>query len=108
MLVVEANDDVGGLTITEEITRPGFRNDLHAFGYQFANLSPAPAELDLERNGLELLTPPIAFAHAFTDGVTAQMHAADLEQTCASIAAISAHDAAVPACRSCPAATPRA
>jgi hypothetical protein len=25
----------------------GFRNDLHAFGYQFANLSPVPQELGL-------------------------------------------------------------
>ena len=94
VLVVEANDDVGGLTITQEITRAGFHSDLHAFGYQFANLSPAPRELDLERHGLELLTPPIAFAHAFTDGATVQMHAADLEATCASIGRLSARDAA--------------
>jgi phytoene dehydrogenase-like protein len=93
VLVVEANDDVGGLTITEEITRAGLHSDLHAFGYQFANLCPAPAELGLERHGLELLTPPVAFAHAFTDGATVQLHAAELDETCASIGAISAHDA---------------
>ena len=93
MLVLEANDDIGGLTITQEITRPGFHNDLHAFGYQFANLSPAPAELDLAGHGLELLTPEVAFAHAFADGATVHMHT-DLEQTCASIGAQSSHDAA--------------
>jgi phytoene dehydrogenase-like protein len=93
VLVLEANDDIGGLTITHEITRPGFHSDVHAFGYQFANLSPAPEELALAQHGLELLTPAVPFAHAFRDGRTVHMHV-DLEQTCASIGTRSAHDAA--------------
>jgi beta-carotene ketolase (CrtO type) len=93
VLVLEANESIGGLTITREITLPGFHSDLHAFGYQFANLSYAPDELALNRYGLELLTPEIAFAHAFPDGRRAHMYT-DLEQTCASIAAHSTHDAA--------------
>src|SRR5215469_16995934 len=92
VLVLEANEDIGGLTITKEITLPGFHSDLHAFGYQFANLSPAPHELELDRHGLELLAPEISFAHAFPDGRTVRMYT-DLEQTCASIAAFSTHDA---------------
>ncbi len=90
--VVEANDDVGGLTVTQEITGPGYHSDLHAFGYQFASLSPAPDELDLRAHGLELLHPDVAFAHAFPDGQSVLMHA-DLEQTCASIARHSVRDA---------------
>jgi phytoene dehydrogenase-like protein len=92
VLVLEANEDIGGLTITREITLPGFHSDLHAFGYQFANLSFAPDELGLDRYGLELLTPEITFAHAFSDGRTVHMHT-NLEQTCASIASHSTHDA---------------
>jgi len=69
VLVLEANENIGGLTITEEITLPNFHSDLHAFGYQFANLSPAPEEL-----GLELLRPEISFAHAFPDGRTVRMY----------------------------------
>ena len=92
VLVLEANENIGGLTITEEITLPNFHSDLHAFGYQFANLSPAPEELGLDRYGLELLTPEISFAHAFPDGRTVRMYK-DLEKTCASIAAHSTHDA---------------
>ena len=53
VLVLEANENIGGLTITQEITLPNFHSDLHAFGYQFANLSPAPHELELDRYGLE-------------------------------------------------------
>jgi phytoene dehydrogenase-like protein len=92
VLVLEANENIGGLTVTEEITLPDFHSDLHAFGYQFANLSPAPRELGLDRYGLELLTPEVSFAHAFPDGQTVRMHK-DLEQTCASIAAHSINDA---------------
>ena len=40
-LVLEQYHTVGGMTITEEITLPGFRSDIHAFGYQLANLSPS-------------------------------------------------------------------
>jgi phytoene dehydrogenase-like protein len=92
VLVLEANDEIGGLTVTQEITRPGFHSDLHAFGYQFASLSPAPAELDLVAHGLELLHPDVAFANAFPDGSSIRMHA-DVEQTCASIAAVAPADA---------------
>ncbi len=93
VLVLEANANIGGLTITREITMPGFHSDLHAFGYQFANLSSAPDELALNGYGLELLTPEISFSHAFPDGRSVQMYT-DLERTCASIAAHSTHDAA--------------
>lgn len=92
VLVLEANENIGGLTVTSEITLPGFHSDLHAFGYQFANLSSAPDELDLNRYGLELLKPEISFAHAFPDGRTVHMYT-DPEKTCASIAAHSTHDA---------------
>jgi beta-carotene ketolase (CrtO type) len=80
------------LTITQEITLPDFHSDLHAFGYQFANLSPAPDELGLDRYSLELLTPEISFAHAFPDGRTVRMYE-DLEKTCESIGAHSTRDA---------------
>jgi phytoene dehydrogenase-like protein len=92
VLVLEANDEIGGLTVTQEITDSGFHSDLHAFGYQFASLSPAPAELDLASHGLRLLHPDIAFANAFPDGRSILMHT-DLDDTCASIAAVSPADA---------------
>lgn len=39
VLVIEQYNSLGGMTITEEVTLPGFRSDVHAFGYQLANLS---------------------------------------------------------------------
>ena len=57
VLVLEAYERLGGMTLTEELTLPGFRSDVHASGYQLANLSPVPAELDLVHHGHELVAP---------------------------------------------------
>jgi phytoene dehydrogenase-like protein len=67
VLVLERYHDVGGMTLTEELTLPGFRSDVHASGYQLANLSPVPRELELEKHGLELIEPDIVYAHTFPD-----------------------------------------
>src|SRR5918912_4520181 len=68
VLVVERYHDIGGMTLTEELTLPGFKSDVHASGYQLANLSPVPRELELANYGLELIEPDIVYAHAFPDG----------------------------------------
>ena len=39
VLVLERYHEVGGMTLTEELTLPGFRSDVHASGYQLANLA---------------------------------------------------------------------
>jgi phytoene dehydrogenase-like protein len=56
-LVLDQYHTVGGMATTEELTLPGFWSDVHAFGFQFANLSPVPAELGLADFGLELIRP---------------------------------------------------
>ena len=91
VLVLEQYHTVGGMTITEEITLPGFHSDLHAFGYQFGNLSPAPADLDLASFGFELLYPDPNFSQAFPDGGLVTMYR-DLEKTITSISRYSAKD----------------
>jgi beta-carotene ketolase (CrtO type) len=64
-LVLDQYHSIGGMTITEEITLPGFKSDIHAFGYQLANLSPVPYELGLDRYGFELIRPEISYSHIF-------------------------------------------
>jgi beta-carotene ketolase (CrtO type) len=71
---------------------PRFKSDLHAFGYQFANLSPAPRELDLARYGFALLRPDPSYSHVFPDGGFISV-CTDIEQTCATIARYSRRDA---------------
>ena len=91
VLVLEQYRQVGGMTLTEEITLPGFRSDLHAFGYQLANLSPVPRELDLARFGFELIRPAINYSHAFPDGGLIS-NFRDVDQTVASISRYSRKD----------------
>jgi beta-carotene ketolase (CrtO type) len=91
VLVLEQSHTVGGMTVTEEITLPGFHSDLHAFGYQFGNLSPAPSELDLANFGFELLYPDPNFSQVFPDGGRVTMYR-DLDETIASISQYSEKD----------------
>lgn len=93
VLVLEQHASVGGMTNTEELTLPGFWSDTHAFGYQLANVSPAPRELGLAHHGFELIHPAIAFAHVFPDGTALSLFR-DLDRSCASLEARSARDAA--------------
>src|SRR5215475_12604450 len=91
VLVLEQYGKVGGMTITEEETLPGFWSDIHASGYQLANLSPVPHELGL-LNRYELIEPEIPFSHAFPDGDVISVHR-DVEKTVAAIARYSQKDA---------------
>src|SRR5215468_4372063 len=91
VLVLEQYRTVGGMTITEEETLPGFWSDIHASGYQLANLSPVPHELGL-LDRYELIEPEIPFSHAFPDGNIISVDR-DIEKTVAAIARYSPKDA---------------
>src|SRR5215208_277038 len=92
VLVLERYHHVGGMTLTEELTLPGFRSDVHASGYQLANLSPVPCELKLEKHGLELIEPDLVYAHAFPDGRVLAV-SRSLEKTVENIVRYSKKDA---------------
>jgi beta-carotene ketolase (CrtO type) len=66
VLMLEQYHTVGGMTVTEEETLPGFWSDIHASGYQLANLSPVPNELGLLHR-YKLIEPEIPFTHAFAE-----------------------------------------
>src|SRR5215471_549636 len=92
VLVLEQYHQIGGMTVTEEETLPGFWSDIHASGYQLANLSPVPNELGL-LDRYELIEPEIPFSHAFPDGNMISVNR-DIEKTVANIAQYSQRDAA--------------
>src|ERR1700757_1267391 len=91
VLVLEQYRTVGGMTVTEEETLPGFWSYIPASGYQLANLSPVPNELRL-LDRYELIEPEIPFSHAFPDGGLVIVHR-DIEKTVAEIAHHSTKDA---------------
>lgn len=90
-LVLDQYHTVGGMATTEELTLPGFKSDVHAFGFQFANLSPVPQELRLADFGLELIRPEINYSHLFPGGGIISMHR-EVEDTVASIGRYSKAD----------------
>ena len=59
VVVLEEYPAVGGMTLTEDLTLAGFRSDVHASGYQLANISPAVGELELADHGVELIEPRV-------------------------------------------------
>jgi beta-carotene ketolase (CrtO type) len=68
VLVLEQYQAPGGMTISEDVAAPGFLSDVHASGYLVAKLSPAPDELGLADQGLELITPDPNWVQVFPDG----------------------------------------
>jgi beta-carotene ketolase (CrtO type) len=90
VLVLEQYHTVGGMTVTEEETLPGFWSDIHASGYQLANLSPVPHELGL-LDRYELIEPEIPFSHVFPGGDIISVHR-DIEKTVTEIARYSVKD----------------
>jgi len=90
VLVLEQYHTVGGMTVTEQETLPGFWSDIHASGYQLANLSPVPNELGL-LSRYELIEPEFPFSHAFPDGDIISVNR-DIEKTVAEIARYSVKD----------------
>ena len=65
VLVLEAQDTIGGSTRTLELTLPGFRHDICSAIHPLAAASPFFQSLELD---LEWIEPPAALAHPFDDG----------------------------------------
>ena len=72
--VYEGASTPGGGCRTEELTLPGFHHDVCSTIQSMAPLSPFFIELGLERRGLRLLSPDVAFAHPFDGGRAASVH----------------------------------
>src|SRR5271165_4499768 len=66
--VFEGADTPGGGCRTEELTLPGFFHDVCSTVQSMVSLSPFFADLDLERRGVQLCTPEVAFAHPLDGG----------------------------------------
>jgi phytoene dehydrogenase-like protein len=70
--VLEAADQIGGGTRTQELTLPGFRHDVCSAIHPLARASPAFRDLGIE---LDWVEPPAACAHPFDDGVAVTLEA---------------------------------
>lgn len=68
VLVLERADTSGGGTRSAELTLPGYVHDVCSAVHPMAAASPAFAELDLHRFGLEYLVPEVQLAHPLPHG----------------------------------------
>ncbi len=93
-LVLEARSVIGGDTMTEELTLPGFQHDTCSTTHAIFMQSPiwVDQELPLAEYGLEYIQPDPVSHVRFPDG-TYLTQWMDLDQTCAEIAKFSRKDA---------------
>ena len=80
VLVVEAEDELGGGTRSAELTLPGFTHDVCSAVHPMAILSPFFRELPLADHGLEWLRPRASVAHPMPDGSAVMLYRS-LERT---------------------------
>lgn len=94
VIVLEACDVIGGNTVTEELTLPGYRHDSCSSAHVLIQSNPLirDDELDLGRYGLTYAHPDPAVVLRLGDGSSLVMHR-DPVATAQEIAARSARDA---------------
>ncbi len=91
VLVLEANDTVGGAVRSRELVREGFVSDLYSAFYPLAAASPVIRGLDLEQHGLHWEHAPDVLAHPLEDGRCAVL-SRSLDRTAASLESFAAGD----------------
>jgi phytoene dehydrogenase-like protein len=80
VLLIEADDRIGGGARTEELTLPGFLHDRCSAIHPLGVASPFFRSLPLGDHGLEWVHPEVAMAHPLEDG-TAAVLTRSLDQT---------------------------
>lgn len=86
VVVLEANDTIGGAARSGELTEPGFIHDLGSAIHPMVKASPFFSSIydELEAHGLSWTLPPAAAAHPLDDG-RAAIAWNDLDRTVASL-----------------------
>jgi phytoene dehydrogenase-like protein len=74
VLVIEANETIGGGARSAELTLPGFTHDVCSAVHPLAAGSPFFRQLPLEKFGLTWVEPDIPLAHPLENGNAAALH----------------------------------
>ena len=81
VLVLEAQEHIGGGTRSDALTLPGFTHDVCSAVHPMAVASPFLRTLPLNDHGLEWVYPQYPLAHPFDDGSVAVLKHS-IEETC--------------------------
>jgi len=84
VVVLEADEQVGGGARTRELTEPGFLHDVCSAIHPMGISSPFLRTLDLESHGLQWVQPDAPLAHPLDDGPAAMLER-DLDATAATL-----------------------
>lgn len=84
VLVLEANETIGGAARSAELTESGFLHDLGSAIHPMAVASPFFRQLPLARYGLEWIHPDVPLAHPLDGGRAAVLYRA-LDRTAAAL-----------------------
>lgn len=84
VLIVEANEEVGGGVRSAELTLPGFTHDVCSAIHPLTIASPFFQTLPLHEFGLEFVQPDASLAHPLDDG-TAVLLKRSVEETAANL-----------------------
>jgi phytoene dehydrogenase-like protein len=95
VLILEANDKLGGGVTTEEITLPQFRHNLHAFFVRWTADYTIWNDLDLDRYGVQAIFPEVQNAVPYDDGRRALLNYRDVDRSIAAIKALNSDDAGI-------------
>jgi phytoene dehydrogenase-like protein len=82
VLVIEAEETIGGGTRTKELTLPGFRHDVCSAIHPMGVTSPFLNQLPLAEHGLEWVHAEVAVAHPLDDGTAGVLYR-DIDATVA-------------------------
>ncbi len=74
VVVLEAQDEIGGAVRSDSAVHPGFVHDTFSSFYPLAAASPTIRSLELEKYGLEWAHAPAVAATPFHDGRWAMLH----------------------------------
>ncbi|CAN5564117.1 NAD(P)/FAD-dependent oxidoreductase [soil metagenome] len=74
VLLLEAEDRIGGAVKTDELTLPGFLHDTYSSVYPAAAASPVFARMPLEKHGLRFIHPQVAMSHVLDEGRGASLY----------------------------------
>ncbi|HET9743095.1 MAG TPA: NAD(P)/FAD-dependent oxidoreductase [Terriglobales bacterium] len=85
VLVIEAQEEIGGGTRSAELTLPGFIHDVCSAVHPMGIASPFFRSLPLEKHGLEWIHPPAPVAHPLDSG--AVLIERSVEETAANLGA---------------------
>jgi phytoene dehydrogenase-like protein len=90
---IEGYRKAGGGTMTEEVTLPGFKHDLHSLTHTLINAGPIIKDLELTTKfGLKYIKPRIPWSTIFEDKTSLTSYY-DLDKSCKAIERFSKKDA---------------